>query len=148
MKTTVLITGAITLITLLNLKENKLKFSEKSQVNQTIIDTVLTNSIKRGAVLYEDFCMQCHMAQGEGIKGTFPPLAQADYLLKNRQASISAVKYGLNGKIIVNGTPYNSIMPGLGLYDDEVADVMNFVFNSWGNTGTRVTEEEVKKISK
>ncbi|MGO4911186.1 c-type cytochrome [Leeuwenhoekiella sp. W20_SRS_FM14] len=88
------------------------------------------------------------MAQGEGIKGTFPPLAQADYLLKNRQASISAVKYGLNGKIIVNGTPYSSIMPGLGLYDDEVADVMNFVFNSWGNTGTRVTEEEVKKISK
>ncbi|MGO4911187.1 hypothetical protein [Leeuwenhoekiella sp. W20_SRS_FM14] len=57
MKTSILITGTITLITLLNLKENKLKFSEKSQVNQTIIDTVLTNSIKRGAVLYEDFCM-------------------------------------------------------------------------------------------
>ncbi|MFI8379809.1 c-type cytochrome [Leeuwenhoekiella sp. NPDC079379] len=118
------------------------------KVHQIITDTVLTNSIKRGAILYEDFCMQCHMAQGEGIKGTFPPLAHADYLLKNRQASISAVKYGLKGKIIVNGTPYNSIMPGLGLYDDEVTDVMNYIFNSWGNEADIVTEEEVSKISK
>lgn len=112
-------------------------------------DTSLQNSIKRGKTVYEDFCMQCHMATGEGIPGAFPPLAKADYLLNNRTKAIHAVKYGLQGPITVNGTDYNSIMAPLGLYDDEVADVMNYILNSWGNSSDKpVTEKEVAAIEK
>ncbi|NAS29885.1 c-type cytochrome [Flavobacteriaceae bacterium R38] len=106
-------------------------------------------SIERGSLVYEDFCMTCHLASGEGLKATFPPLAKSDYLLNNREASIRGIKYGQKGEIVVNGEKYNSFMAPLGLSDDEVADVMNYILNSWGNSSDKlVTEEEVAKIKK
>jgi len=110
-------------------------------------DEALKASIKRGQEIYQEYCITCHMANGEGVEGTFPPLAKADYLLKNRTESIKAIKYGMSGEIKVNGKTYNNTMSNLGLYDDEVADVMNYVLNNWGNKSKKmVTEEEVKSI--
>ena len=103
----------------------------------------LKESIARGEGIYRDFCIQCHMAVGEGVPGVFPPLAQADYLLSNREASIQAVKYGQQGPIVVNGVSYNSVMPPPYLDNDEIADVLNYILNSWGNTGEYVSPEEV-----
>ena len=106
-------------------------------------------SIERGSLVYEDFCVTCHLASGEGLTGTFPPLAKSDYLMNNREASIRGIKYGQKGEITVNGKKYNSFMAPQGLSDDEVADVMNYILNSWGNTSDKmVTEEEVAKIEK
>lgn len=107
----------------------------------------LKESIARGAPIYEDFCMSCHMPDGKGVPDVYPPLADSDYLMKKRQDSIKAVKHGLSGEIIVNGIPYNSAMAALGLSDEEVADVMNYILNSWGNEdGKIVTITEVSKI--
>ncbi len=110
----------------------------------------LTESMKRGAEIYTEYCIQCHLGQGEGVKGTFPPLANSDWLLpEKRKEAIRVVKYGQSGEIKVNGETYNGVMAELGLYDDEVADVMNYILNNWGNTSeTLVTEEEVKKVEK
>ena len=107
----------------------------------------LKKSIERGETVYEDFCMQCHLPTGAGVAGVYPPLAKADYLLKNRKAAIHAVKYGLKGEITVNGSTYNSVMTAPGLYDNEVADVMNYILHSWGNSSPKmVTEAEVAAI--
>lgn len=107
----------------------------------------LKESMARGAIVYEDFCMNCHMPKGEGVSKTFPPLAGSDYLLSKRQESIKAIKYGMSGEIIVNGETYNSSMAALGLSNDEVADVMNYILNSWGNDdGKIVTTSEVSEI--
>ncbi|NNE15009.1 MAG: cytochrome c [Saprospiraceae bacterium] len=107
----------------------------------------LKESIKRGEEVYADFCKVCHMPTGEGMKGVFPPLAKADYLLNNREESIKAVKNGQKGEIVVNGATYNGLMAPLGLDDEEVADVMNYILNSWGNSSDKmVTEEEVSKV--
>jgi mono/diheme cytochrome c family protein len=104
-------------------------------------------SIERGGMLFTDFCMQCHMANGKGIEGTFPPLAGSDWLTDKRSESIHAVKYGQSGEIVVNGKTYNSVMVRMGLSDQEVADVLNYVMNSWGNSQKKmVTAEEVSKI--
>lgn len=112
-------------------------------------DPELKKSIERGSLVYEDFCVNCHLPSGEGVKGTFPPLAKSDYIYKNRENSIRGIKYGQKGEIIVNGEKYNSFMAPMGLADDEVADVMNFILNSWGNTSDKmVTEEEVAGIQK
>ena len=112
-------------------------------------DKELEESMARGAVIYTDFCGPCHLEKGEGVVHTFPPLAASDYLSKNREASIRGVKYGQQGEIIVNGVTYNNIMTPLGLEDDEIADVMNYVMNSWGNASeTIVTIEEVAAIQK
>ncbi len=109
----------------------------------------LKESIKRGKEVYNDFCLQCHMADGKGVKDAFPPLAGSDFLLQKRKESIKAVMYGMEGEITVNEVVYNGNMANQGLYDDEVADVMNYILNSWGNKSEKmVTEEEVKAIKK
>ena len=109
-------------------------------------DDPLASSMKRGQEIYQDFCINCHMQEGEGVPGAFPPLAGADFLLNNREASIHAVKYGQKGEIVVNGETYNNIMTPLYLADEEVVDVMNFILNSWGNKGEMVTLEEVEAV--
>ncbi|MCK0192572.1 cytochrome c [Arenibacter sp. F20364] len=107
-------------------------------------DKVLEESISRGADIYSDFCINCHMANGEGVEKTFPPLAKSDFLLNKREESIRGVKYGQQGYILVNGVAYNNIMPPMGLEDEEIADVMNYILNSWGNkSDSIVTPEEV-----
>lgn len=107
----------------------------------------LSDSIKRGEEIYNDFCVQCHKPNGAGIKGFFPPLANSDYLLNNREESIDAVKNGQKGEITVNGVKYNGTMAPLGLDDQEVADVMNYILNSWGNKSENIiTADEVNKI--
>ncbi|GGF82989.1 c-type cytochrome [Wenyingzhuangia marina] len=109
----------------------------------------LKESIKRGAEIYSDFCVTCHQPNGEGVPKVYPPLSKSDFLKKNREKSIRAIKYGLSGLITVNGIKYNSNMSPMGLSDDEVADVMNYITNNWGNKNEKiVTEAEVAKIKK
>ncbi len=122
------------------------KAEKESYTNQTALEA----SIERGATVYHDFCIQCHLGKGEGIEGTFPPLAESNWLTPERyKEAIHVVKYGQQGKITVNGKTYNGIMANLELYDEEVADVMNYIMNNWGNRQKKmVTEEEVKLIKK
>lgn len=111
-------------------------------------DTELEESMQRGSEIYMDFCVTCHLQKGEGVINTFPPLAGADYLMENREASIRGVKYGQHQEIMVNGITYNSAMPDPGLEDEEIVDVMNYILNSWGNSSEKiVTLEEVEAIS-
>ena len=109
----------------------------------------LEESIKKGELVYNDFCITCHRASGKGFGKMYPPLAGSDYLLNKRAESIRAVKFGLSGEITVNGKNYNKKMEPLGLSDKEVADVMNYILNTWGNRSEKmVTVEEVEKINK
>lgn len=112
-------------------------------------ESELSKSMERGKEVYADFCVTCHLDNGEGVAYTFPPLANSDYLATKREASIHAIKYGLQGEITVNGTTYNSAMSSMGLEDEEIADVMNYIMNSWGNTQFEmVTSKEVESIEK
>ncbi len=106
----------------------------------------LEESIKKGQEVYNSYCMSCHMSKGEGIPGAFPPLANADYLMEDKERSIRVVMYGLEGEIVVNGTTYNSVMTPMGLTDEEVTHVLNYIRNSWGNEGEVVAFEEVKAV--
>lgn len=111
-------------------------------------DPELEASIERGSEIYLDFCVTCHKGNGEGVAHTYPPLAKSDFLMSNREKSIRGIKYGQQGELVVNGVTYNNVMDRLGLEDDEVADVMNFILNSWGNSSDdMVTEEEVALIT-
>ncbi|EDM43448.1 major anaerobically induced transmembrane protein [unidentified eubacterium SCB49] len=111
--------------------------------------TPLEKSIADGKLVFKDFCSQCHRSNGKGVGKTFPPLAGSDWLRDKRTESIHAVKYGLKGEIVVNGKTYNGIMTSLGLSNQETADVMNYIMNSWGNTQDKmVTVEEVKAVLK
>ena len=113
-------------------------------------DETLSNSIKRGKLLYEDFCVRCHMPDGKGQKDIIPPIAKSDFLFKHMEESIKALKFGgIDGEIIVNGVKYNSRMEKMGLYDDEIADIMNYTLNSWGNKYDKIIKEDyVKSLKK
>lgn len=128
-------------------------FKSSDETQETAYETIqskaLKESIKRGNAVYSDFCISCHLPNGEGIQNIYPPLANSDYLKSNRRASIKGLKYGLKGEITVNGLQYNKYMPPMGLSADEIADVMNFSNHSWGNTyGKIVTVKEVSEIKK
>ena len=106
-------------------------------------------SISDGKLIYEDFCIQCHLSNGEGIEKIYPPLNNSDYLLKELDKSIYSIKYGLRGEIIVNGIKYNGVMASQGLEDDEIADVMNYITNSWDNNlNVQITTKRVNELKK
>ena len=109
----------------------------------------IEQSIADGEEIYQDFCLQCHLSNGEGVSGIYPPLANSDYLFDDIDRSIRNIKYGLSGPIIVNDEEYNAVMLNNGLDDEEISDVMNYILNSWGNkTNEMITKERVAKISK
>lgn len=111
-------------------------------------DDELAKSIERGKMVYSENCITCHMGTGEGVTATFPPLAKSDYLMKTPENAIRAVKFGLAGKITVNGVEYDNMMPNPGLGNDEIADVMNYIMNSWGNSSEKkmITEKMVEEV--
>ena len=114
---------------------------------ETAQSKVLKESIKRGNAVYSDFCINCHLPNGEGVQNIYQPLANSDYLKANRRTSIKGLKYGLKGEITVNGLQYNKYMPPMGLSANEISDVMNYTNHSWGNKyGKIVTTEEVTEI--
>ena len=106
-------------------------------------------SISDGKLIYEDFCVQCHLNNGEGIQKIYPPLNNSDYLLENIDKSIYSIKYGLKGEITVNGIKYNGVMISQGLEDAEIADVMNYITNSWDNNlNVQITKKRVSELKK
>jgi nitrite reductase (NO-forming)/hydroxylamine reductase len=97
-----------------------------------------------GENLFSAHCAACHQATGQGLAGAFPPLAESSYLADGPAVAISAVLNGLSGPITVNGKDYNAVMPNLSyLSDSDVADIVTFVLNSWGNPGGEVSSGEV-----
>jgi mono/diheme cytochrome c family protein len=114
-------------------------------------DKPLEQSISDGEGIYSEFCMRCHLGQGEGVEDVYPPLAQSNWLSEKREESIKSVKFGLKGEIEVNGKTYNNNMAAMGLTDREVADVMNYIMHSFGNETEnyeQVTLQEVSKLEK
>jgi nitrite reductase (NO-forming) len=102
--------------------------------------------LKFGEVTYKQNCMACHQAEGQGIPGAFPPLAKSDYLNNDPNLAVQAITMGLSGKIRVNGQDYNSVMPAMTLSDEDVANVVTFILNEWGNRGGEMTPAEVAAI--
>jgi nitrite reductase (NO-forming) len=100
--------------------------------------------IARGKALFAENCQACHQAEGQGLKGAFPTLAKSDYLNADPNRGIEALVNGLSGKITVNGEVYDGIMPKLNLTDEDAANVLTFVLNSWGNKGGEITPAQVK----
>lgn len=102
--------------------------------------------INFGKAIYTNNCLACHQSEGTGIKNAFPPLAKSDYLNKDKNKAIEAVVHGRSGEITVNGDKYNSVMPAQSLNDEEIANVLTYVYSQWGNSKKVVIPADVKKI--
>ena len=100
--------------------------------------------IAAGAALFKGTCSTCHQESGQGIPDVFPPLAKSDFLMADMKRAVGVVLNGLTGPVTVNGATYNSVMPPMSqLTDDEVANILTYVANSWGNSAAVVTKKLV-----
>lgn len=134
----------------LNLSSCKDEKEASSNSNETANDLFESESINSlpGKKLYDNKCAACHRENGQGITNAFPPLAQSDFLNANPSKSIEAVIKGLSGEINVNGVTYNSVMSPITATDQEVAEVLTYVYSQWGNNKTIITPEMVAKLRK
>jgi nitrite reductase (NO-forming) len=106
----------------------------------------LEDQVSAGAALFAGTCSVCHQANGAGLPGVFPPLAKSDFLAADVHRAIGIVLGGFSGKLTVNGNEFNSIMPPMTqLNDDEVANILTYVLNSWGNPGGQISTDDVRK---
>jgi mono/diheme cytochrome c family protein len=103
----------------------------------------LKASVQRGKAVYETNCMSCHMPEGTGLEGAFPPLTKSKNLAdKNRL--IKVILQGMRGPVKVNGVDYNAEMAGISLTNAQAADVANYIRNSWGNKYPAVLPKDIQ----
>lgn len=102
--------------------------------------------IDLGQGVYKRTCFACHQADGKGLPSAFPPLAGSDYLLADKFRAARQVIKGSTGKITVNGTEFNGVMPPQPLNDSDIANVLTYVYHSFGNSGPDVSPAEVKSV--
>jgi mono/diheme cytochrome c family protein len=94
----------------------------------------INESRKRGKEVYTLYCQSCHMEDGKGTPDINPPVAKTDYLKRPAKTLINVILKGQSGEVVVNGKKYNAMMPAQDyLTDVQIADVLNYVRNSWGN---------------
>lgn len=100
-----------------------------------------------GEMIYKKYCISCHQADGGGVPNMAPPLQQTSYVLGEKEPLIKIVLNGLKN-VEINEETYNNPMPGLGsvLKDKQIADVLTYVRNSFGNKASAVTASEVKEM--
>jgi nitrite reductase (NO-forming)/hydroxylamine reductase len=121
-------------------KDDAVHAAEVASANAATLDQRISN----GEKLFMANCAACHQANGKGLPGAFPPVAASDYIADDPMKAVHAVLNGLSGPITVNGTEYNAVMPQLSyMSDSDVADVVTYVVNSFGNKGGEINTAQV-----
>jgi mono/diheme cytochrome c family protein len=104
----------------------------------------------RGKEWYEKICALCHDPAGTGHPGQAPPFIQSEWALGSVKRMIRIPQCGLTGAVTVHGQNYATLPPmaamGSSLSDSDLAAVLTYIRKSWGNTGSKVTPEEVKAV--
>lgn len=130
--------GAIQTVPLTPEEEQKVKAGPSKAASKE-------DQIKLGKAVYNANCMACHGAEGKGVEGAFPPVANSDYLKADPKRGIHAILKGVSGKITVNGKDYNSVMPAVALNDEDAANVLTYILNSFNNGGGQISAADVAK---
>lgn len=109
--------------------------------------TILQQKKLPGEIVYKKYCISCHQADGGGVPNMSPPLLQTSFILGEKETLIKIVLNGLKN-VDINDQSYNNPMPALGsvLKDQQIADVLTYVRNSFGNKASAVTAKEVKTV--
>lgn len=107
----------------------------------------LPASMKRGKVVYASYCLTCHQADGGGVPNLNPPLIQTSYVMGDKERLINVVLNGFAEHVDIDGESYSNNMPPLNaLKDQQVADVLTYIRNNFGNRASAVSSAEVQKV--
>jgi mono/diheme cytochrome c family protein len=97
-----------------------------------------------GALVYQSHCQNCHGANGEGLSALIPPLTDSIYLKNNKNALACYITSGLKGQITVKSKIFDDAMPANDLSPIEVAQVLTYIGNSFGNKLNTIDEQAVQ----
>jgi nitrite reductase (NO-forming) len=124
------------------------KIQQEMKANPAIAGLTKEVQIEKGKQVYMQVCFACHMPDGKGMPNVFPPLAKSDYLMADRDRAVRVVLKGLTGPVTVNGATYNSAMPPqeAALSEQQIADVLTYSTNSWGNSAQPFTVDDVRRV--
>lgn len=112
-----------------------------------INDNLEKGIVVGGEKVFNVYCAACHQKDGKGASGRFPPLVETEWVTGDKQRLIRIVLNGLQGSIVVNGETYINAMPQHNfLTDHEVANVLTYIRQNFGNNASDVTPGEVSKI--
>lgn len=104
-------------------------------------------SMDRGKQVYLEQCLACHQVDAAGVPSMNPPLIKTKWVLGDKKTLVQLVLKGMTGDVDVNGDTYRNIMaPHSDLTDQQIADVLTYVRNSFGNKAKAITAAEVKAI--
>lgn len=133
--------------------ENSKKLLASLQVGPVVAEKIVRKHAPdsathtRGLAVYTRTCIACHGPDGKGVPGAFPPLDGTSWVTGDPSVSARIILGGLQGPIEVLGQKYNNIMPPhTDLNDQEIADVITYVRQSWSNDATPVSAESIKQI--
>jgi mono/diheme cytochrome c family protein len=110
--------------------------------------------VAAGKKAYMSACVTCHQINGQGVAGTYPPLAESEWVTGSEERVIRVLLHGLAGPIDVQGKPYNSAMPAFGKVtgggynwpDERIAQVLTYIRQEWGNKAAPITKDKVTEI--
>jgi len=105
--------------------------------------------LAHGKARYDQVCGLCHGINGEGKPGQAPPLAGSEWVITKGFERVAHIPLeGLSGQLTVKGQTWSLSMPAMGaaMSDADLADVLTYIRNSWGNKGAPVTAAAVKAI--
>jgi mono/diheme cytochrome c family protein len=121
----------------------------KTAYNTNTVPAASQGDQNPGLELYNKYCLSCHQADGGGVRGMFPPLAGNNKITGPSDDLIRIVLFGLQGPVEVNGRDYNQRMPAQNyLSDKQIADILSYIRNTWGNKAATVSPAEVGKVRK
>ena len=110
-------------------------------------DNIQKDLVGKGEELYYLYCGACHQQNGQGASGRFPPLAKTDWVTGDKERLIQVVLNGAEGAMEVNGETYNNVMPQHSfLNDQDMAEVLTYIRQNFGNEASAVTPEEVAEV--
>jgi mono/diheme cytochrome c family protein len=111
--------------------------------------TISKASVERGKAVYAEACLTCHQADGSGVPMMNPPLTKTKWVLGDKKQLITIVLKGMDEVIEIDGQEYHNTMPGhMHLTDQQVADVLTYIRNNFGNKASGVSVNEVKSVRK
>lgn len=113
---------------------------------EVILDQQKSTPMTRGKAIYTQYCLPCHQVDGGGVPNLNPPLIKTSYVLGSKATLVEILTKGFNKGVEVDGDEYTNPMPAQNLTDQQVADVLTFVRNSFGNKASTVNAAEVKAI--
>lgn len=143
-------TGLLSFFIVEAIAQTKVKIKTKTPATKPVMassKSAVQGSIIRGKTVYATFCLPCHQADGSGVPNMNPPLINTSWVLGSKTVLIQQILKGSKGKVEIDGETFHNTMPAQAqLTDLQIADVLTFVRNSFGNKASVVTAAEVKAV--